>query len=337
MEVFFTYLLRKISFLCGLVFFCSCQENTYNKAINNIPANMVLIPEGTFLMGAKDIEFTDAQPIHKVFISAYLMDEHEVTNAQFQKFVNATHYKTVAERPLRPEDYPKIPLKNLIIGSAVFTPSTQAVALNNPLQWWRYVEGANWVFPFGKKNKTIAKRNQPVVQVCYVDALAYANWAGKRLPTEAEWEYAAQGGKPQNSYYWGSNLKPNGKWVANIFQGNFPYKNTAEDGFVGIAPIKTYPPNGFGLYDMEGNVWEWCSDFYDPNYYKISPSKNPQGPKNSLNNEVIEKVQRGGSFICSSQYCNRYKAGTRGYGEINSASNNLGFRCVANLASDLKQ
>ncbi len=337
MEVLFAYLLRKILCLSALAFFCSCQLNTKNKAVNKIPVNMVLIPEGTFLMGTNNIEFTDAQPIHTIFISAFLMDEHEVTNAQFQTFVNATHYKTIAQRALMPANYPNVPIKNLIIGSAVFTPTKQAVPLNNPLLWWRYVEGANWVFPFGKKNKIIAKRNQPVVQVCYIDALAYAKWAGKRLPTEAEWEYAAQGGKANNSYYCGSKLKPNGKWVANIFQGNFPYKNTAEDGFVGISPIKTYPPNGFGLYDMEGNVWEWCSDFYDPNYYKNSPTKNPQGPINSLNNAVIEKVQRGGSFICSSQYCNRYQAGTRGYGEINSASNNLGFRCVANLGFKPKQ
>ena len=292
-------------------------------------AGMVAVKGGTFRMGST--VFPDAKPVHAVTVNSFWMDAHEVTNAQFAAFVKATGYVTVAERPLNPADYPGVPADKLVPGSAVFTPPAQPVSLNNPLQWWAYVPGANWRHPQGPRSSIAGKGNEPVVQVCYEDAAAYAKWAGKRLPTEAEWEFAARAGRQQATFYWGNDLKPRGKWVANIFQGVFPTKNTLEDGFKTVAPVKTYPANSKGLYDMDGNVWEWCSDLYRPDYYQKSPAVNPKGPKDSFDPEepgAVKHVQRGGSFLCSDQYCIRYRAGSRGKGETTSASNNLGFRCV---------
>ncbi|GAB4053841.1 formylglycine-generating enzyme family protein [Spirosoma litoris] len=290
---------------------------------------MVLIPGGTFLMGAD--EFVDARPVHSVNVKGFWMDEHEVTNAEFAKFVAATGYKTIAERPLNPADYPNVPVEQLVPGSAVFKPTAQKVSLTNPLQWWEYVKGASWQHPKGANSSIKGHENEPVVHVSYDDALAYAKWAGKRLPTEAEWEFAAQGGKGNHTYYWGNELKPAGKWVANIYQGSFPDHNTTEDGFVGVAPVKSFPANPYGLYDMDGNVWEWCQDFYRPDYYTKLVTNNPQGPTDSYDPDepgAVKRVQRGGSFLCSDEYCIRYKAGSRGKGEVSSGSNNLGFRCV---------
>lgn len=306
----------------------SLQQDS-NQITGNDSAKMIRISGGTFNMGSTNFE--DAQPVHKVTVNSFWMDEHEVTNAQFAKFVAATNYKTVAERPLNPADYPGVPKDKLVAGSGVFSPPAHKVSLDNPLQWWKYVAGANWKHPFGPKSNINGQENNPVVHVCYVDAAAYAHWAGKRLPTEAEWEYAARSDKSNHTYYWGDELKPNGKFVANIFQGNFPYRNTVEDGYAGVAPVKSFPPNAYGLYDMEGNVWEWCADYYRPDYYKNSPANNPQGPHDSYDPEepgAVKRVQRGGSFICSDEYCMRYKAGSRGKGEVSSASNNLGFRCT---------
>ncbi|OJW74819.1 MAG: sulfatase-modifying factor protein [Spirosoma sp. 48-14] len=297
-------------------------------------ADMVLIKGSSFQMGS--IDFSDAKPVHTVTVNTFWMDTHEVTNAQFEAFVKATGYRTVAERPLNPADYPGVPADKLVPGSAVFTPPTQPVSLQNPLQWWQYVAGANWRHPQGPQSNLVGKANEPVVQVCYEDAAAYARWAGKRLPTEAEWEFAARAGRKNATYYWGNTLKPAGKWVANIFQGSFPTKNTLDDGFRTTAPVKTFPANPNGLYDMDGNVWEWCSDLYRPDYYHKSPAANPKGPADSFDPDepgTVKHVQRGGSFLCSDQYCIRYKAGSRGKGETTSASNNLGFRCVRTAES----
>jgi formylglycine-generating enzyme len=310
----------------------AAANNTPQKitAINNKSSyEMKLIPGGTFKMGSDDYE--DSKPVHAVTIGSFLMDEHEVTNIQFEKFVNATAYVTIAERPLNPKDFAGVPIDKLVPGAAVFTPVTHKVSLQDAYQWWVYLPGANWRHPAGPASSVKGKENEPVVQVCYEDAAAYAKWAGKRLPTEAEWEFAARAGRPASKYYWGDQLKPNGKWTANIYQGSFPDSNTKEDGYAGVAPVKSFAPNPYGLYDMDGNVWEWCSDFYQPGYYKKSPAVNPKGPVDSYDTEEpgLEKhVQRGGSFICSDQYCNRYKAGSRGKGETSSAGNNLGFRCV---------
>lgn len=293
------------------------------------PSKMVWIPGGTFEMGAEG--FKDALPIHKVTIQGFLMDEHEVTNAEFARFVATTGYVTVAEQPLDPKDYPGVPVEKLVSGSAVFTPPAHPVSLDDPMQWWIYVPGASWKHPAGPNTSITGHEQEPVVHVSYEDAAAYAKWAGKRLPTEAEWEFAAQGGKGRRPYYWGTELKPGGKWVANIYQGNFPSQNLLEDGFAAAAPVKSFPPNDYGLYDMDGNVWEWCADLYRPDYYQHSPSANPQGPADSFDPDepgAVKRVQRGGSFLCSDQYCNRYKPGSRGKGEVKSGSNNLGFRCV---------
>jgi len=290
---------------------------------------MAWIPGGSFLMGSD--EFADARPLHNVTIKGYWMDEHEVTNAEFARFVAATGYVTVAERPLDPKDYPGVPAAQLVPGSAVFTPPAQAVSLSDPLQWWKYVPGTSWRHPAGPPSNLKGRENEPVVHVSYEDAAAYAKWAGKRLPTEAEWEFAARGGSGEQTYYWGKELKPGNKWVANIHQGHFPDKNSAEDGFAGAAPVKSFPANKYGLYDMEGNVWEWCQDFYRPDYYAQSARQNPQGPTDSYDPDepgTVKRVQRGGSFLCSDQYCIRYKSGSRGKGEVTSGSNNLGFRCV---------
>jgi len=291
--------------------------------------DMKWIRGGKFLMGAD--EFPDSRPMHEVVVDGFYIDEHEVTNAEFARFVVATNYKTVAERPLNPADYPGVPADKLVPGSAVFTPTVTSVSLDNPLQWWNYVPGASWSQPEGKGSSVKGRENYPVIHVSYEDAAAYAKWAGKRLPTEAEWEYAAQGGKGNHTYYWGDELKPANKWTANIYQGHFPDKNIKEDGYEGAAPVKSFPPNSYGLYDMDGNVWEWCQDLYRPDYYQKSVAKNPQGPKDSYDPDepnAVKRVQRGGSFLCSDDYCIRYKAGSRGKGEVSSGSNNLGFRCV---------
>ncbi|MDI9877648.1 formylglycine-generating enzyme family protein [Flectobacillus rivi] len=290
---------------------------------------MVWVEGGSFPMGTN--EFPDAKPIHQVTVKGYWIDEHEVTNAEFEAFVKATHYVTVAERPLNPADYPGVPVDKLVPGSAVFSPPNHAVGLNDYQQWWQYVAGANWRHPTGPNSTIKGKESHPVVQISYEDAQAYAKWAGKRLPTEAEWEFVARAGRKPSLYYWGQTLKPQGKWQANIFQGTFPQKNTAEDGFTATAPVKSFPKNTWGVYDLEGNVWEWCSDLYRPDYYKDSPKTNPKGPANSYDPEepgVEKHVQRGGSYLCSDQYCIRYKAGSRGKGETTSACNHLGFRCV---------
>ena len=296
---------------------------------------MVFVPEATYPMGSEDPEFTDARPIHEVSVDGFWMDAHEVTNAAFAVFVKATGYVTVSERPLNPKEFPGVPQHLLVPGSIVFHPPTQVKNLNDFSQWWQYVPGANWKYPKGPTGEE-AKANEPVVHIAFEDAQAYAKWAGKRLPTEAEWELAARAGKYNSLYYWGNELQPEKKWIATIFQGKFPSQNSGEDGFLGVAPVKSFPANALGLYDMDGNVWEWCSDLYHAAYYKISPKNNPQGPSVSWDPQepqVAKRVQRGGSFLCSDQYCARYKAGSRGKGEENSASNNLGFRCVKGITS----
>ncbi|MHC0445736.1 formylglycine-generating enzyme family protein [Flavobacterium sp. 3-218] len=321
-------------------------ENKFKPAVK-APKGMVWIPGGEFSMGSNVEDESlcsikgvtkDAAPIHRVYVDGYYMDETEVTNEEFEKFVKATGYVTVAEQKPTKEEFPTANEEDLITGSVIFTPTPSAVNLNNFLQWWRYEPGADWRHPDGPQSSIKGKENYPVVHVVYEDAEAYAKWAGKRLPTEAEWEFAARGGKTGNLYAWGNNLKPDGKFQANIYQGHFPIKDgdTGEDGFKGIAPTKQYAPNAYGLYDMAGNVWEWVHDWYSVDYYKSLAEngktiKNPQGPSayNDPNDpSQIKRVHRGGSFLCTDQYCTRYMVGTRGKGEYRSAANHLGFRCV---------
>jgi formylglycine-generating enzyme len=312
------------------------------------PTGMVRIPGGEFSMGSTEAVVTnacgvhgedkDAQPVHRVYVDGFWMDRTEVTNEQFERFVKATGYKTVAEIAPTREEFPTAPAANLVAGSTVFTPPPKPVALDNMFQWWRFVHGADWRHPQGPESNIVGKDKWPVVQVAYPDAIAYCKWAGKRLPTEAEWEFAARGGLSGSTYVWGNEFKPKNKWMANTYQGNFPLKDTAADGYGGIAPVGKFPANGYGLVDMAGNAWEWCSDWYDRGYYSElacqnkTVSRNPQGPV-SLNRRLEQKrVHRGGSFLCADSYCTRFMVGTRGKGEINTAANHLGFRCVKDAA-----
>src|SRR5690606_37464911 len=310
--------------------FANLKKDSISNIVGEDKSDMVKIEGGTFEMGSNN--FQDAQPLHQVTVKSFYMDVHEVTNAQFEAFVKATGYVSVAERPLDPKDFPGADPALLVPGSAVFSAPKQVQGLQDRLQWWEYVPDANWRHPERPKSSIKGKENHPVTQLAYEDAEAYAKWAGKRLPTEAEWEYAAKASKHQaETYYWGSEKLEDGKWLANIYQGEFPTKNSKEDGFETTAPVKSFPANAYGLYDMEGNVWEWCSDFYRPDYYQRSPKDNPKGPADSYDPQepgTINRVQRGGSFLCNDQYCERYKAGSRGKGEINSPTNNVGFRCV---------
>ena len=309
------------------------------------PKGMVWIPGGEFSMGSDTADDSlchrpgltqDAQPIHRVYVDGFWMDQTEVTNAEFEKFVAATGYKTIAEIAPTREQFPTAPLENLVAGSPVFTPTPGPVDLNNFLLWWRYEKGADWRHPEGPQSNLEGRANYPVVHVAYPDAVAYAKWAGKRLPTEAEWEFAARGGLTGQRYAWGDELKPGGKWMANIYEGTFPVKDTGADGFAGLAAVGKFPANGYGLHDIAGNAWEWVSDWYRPDTYarrKLAGGlpRNPQGPDASYDpDEPSEKkrIHRGGSFLCSDQYCTRYMVGTRGKGEESTASNHVGFRCV---------
>ncbi len=308
-----------------------------------LPKGMVWIPGGEFSMGANDppdmddvgMKATrDARPVHRVYVDSFFMDQTDVTNAEFARFVKATGYVTVAERKPKAEDFPGAPPENLVAGSVVFAPPDHPVPLDNFLQWWTYVPGANWRHPLGPSSDIKGKDNYPVVQIAYEDALAYAKWANKRLPTEAEWEFAARGGLAGKPFVWGDDFRPSGKWMANTHQGHFPDKDTGADGHIGIAPVNAYPPNGYGLYDMAGNVWQWTSDWYRPDYYQTlatGVARNPHGPESALDPEEPtepKKVHRGGSFLCTDQYCSRYIVGTRGKGEVSTGTNHLGFRCV---------
>lgn len=299
------------------------------------PMKEVWVPGGEFIMG--DEEFVDAQPRHKVHVDGFWMDQTEVTNEQFAEFVRQTGYATIAERTPRPEDFPPWVLENLkgplVAGSAVFNPAKcpPGQICRTCDDWWEYRAGANWRHPEGPDSDLRGLAKHPVVHVAWEDATAYARWAGKRLPTEAEWERAARGGLKGKRYYWGDELCPDGKWMANIWQGTFPIENSSDDGFVGTAPVKSFPPNKYGLYDMAGNVWEWCADWYRPDYYAVSPQNNPQGPESSIDPHGAgepKRVQRGGSFLCSDSYCVRYRAGSRGQGEPKTGMSHTGFRCV---------
>lgn len=297
-------------------------------------ADMVWIPGGEFAMGSA--HFADAQPVHKVAVDGFWMDATEVTNAAYTRFADATGYVTVAERVPRPEDYPGAPPENLVAGSVVFAPPTKAVPLDDHFRWWGYVAGASWRHPEGPATSIADRADHPVVHVAWEDIVAYCRWAGKRLPTEAEWEFAARGGLDGKAFAWGDTFRPDGKFMANTFQGHFPETNTSEDGYTKTAPVKSFPANGYGLYGMAGNVWEWVSDWYRPDYYARlaaagDVTRNPPGPPDSLDPSqpgVAKRVHKGGSFLCTDQYCARYMPGGRGKGEADTGTNHTGFRCV---------
>ena len=326
--------------------FAPTRENSAT-APGLAPRGMVWIPGGEFSMGAADPAGDDAnevgmqatsdsRPIHRVYVDGFWMDETEVTNAQFAAFVKATGYVTIAERKPRAEDFPGAPPENLVAGSVVFTQPDHPVPLDTHLRWWSYVKGANWRHPLGPDSNIQGQDDYPVVHVTYDDAQAYATWAGKRLPTEAEWEFAARGGLSGKPYVWGDEFRPGGKWMANTHQGHFPDHDAGDDGYVGLTAVARFPPNGYGLYDMAGNAWQWTTDWYRPDYYAElavagGVSRNPPGPDTSFDPSEPgqpKKVHRGGSFLCTDQYCSRYIVGTRGKGEVSTGTNHLSFRCV---------
>ena len=324
--------------------FESTVENK-TRAPAEVPTGMAWIPGGEFSMGAQEAQSMndvgmqatlDSRPIHRVYVNGFWMDKTDVTNSEFERFVRATGYVTVAERKPRAEDFPGAPPENLVAGAVVFSPPDHMVSLDDHYQWWSYVPGANWRHPEGPRTSLKGREKFPVVDIAYEDAAAYAKWAGKRLPTEAEWEFAARGGLSGKLYPWGDDFRPDGKWMANTHQGSFPVKDTGDDGHIGISEVALFPANGYGLYDMAGNVWQWTSDWYRPDYYGRlmalgGTPRNPQGPSASYDpSEPSEKkkVQRGGSFLCTDQYCSRYMVGTRGKGEVSTGTNHLGFRCV---------
>jgi formylglycine-generating enzyme required for sulfatase activity len=309
------------------------------------PDGMVWIPGGEFSMGAQDppdmdevgMKATeDARPIHRVYVDGFWMDTTVVTNEQFAAFVKATGYVTVAERTPTAAEFPNALPGSLAAGSVVFSPPDHPVALDNHHRWWAYVKGANWRRPDGPDSTLSGRDRFPVVHVAYEDAEAYARWAGKRLPTEAEWEFAARGGLAGKPFIWGDEFRPQHHWMANTFQGRFPEHDAGDDAHTGIAAVAQYPPNAYGLYDMAGNAWQWVSDWYRPDYYAQlvaagGVARNPQGPDASYDPaepHERKRVHRGGSFLCTDQYCSRYIVGTRGKGEISTGTNHLGFRCV---------
>ncbi len=322
------------------------------------PPGMVWIPGGEFVMGTDDPQsFPNERPAHRVRVDGFWMDATAVTNAQFAEFTDATGYRTVAERPVDweelkkqvPPGTPRPAEEMLQPGSLVFTPPDHAVDLGDMTGWWKWTNGADWRHPTGPGSSLEGRENLPVVHISHEDALAYARWAGKRLPTEAEWEFAARGGLSQKRYPWGDEFVPTqgefaGRFLANTFTGDFPHRNTAEDGFALVAPVRSFPPNAFGLFEIVGNVWNWTADRYDPESHEksrrvaeASPSGcciNPGGPaapsaaSASRAPNAWERVIKGGSFLCHPSYCESYRPSARRGLAADTASSHVGFRCV---------
>lgn len=336
-----------LSVLSLTILYTACQPGGRPTEEKNIPEvvtrlnPMVLIPGGTFHMGAHDdAGMPDEYPRHAVQLDSFWMDEHEVTNAEFKAFVAATGYVTTAERPIPAEELlatlppgSTVDSNMLQPGALVFVPTDTAVSLDDVGQWWVFTKGAHWQRPKGPESNVTAKDDHPVVHVSWDDAQAYASWAGKRLPTEAEWEFAARGALKDQPFPWGSELPQTGKPKANIWSGRFPYENTNTDGFVELAPVKSFAANGYQLYDMAGNVWEWTADWYNHDSYTVEKPncRNPQGastPNDPEEPKQPKRVIRGGSFMCSDEYCRGYRVSARMKTTANSGLSNLGFRCV---------
>lgn len=317
--------------------------NGNGRQINASHVGMKFIPAGDFVMGAADKEGRpDEYPAHEVSMHGFWIDETEVTNAQFAAFVKATGYVTEAERKpdweelkkQLPPGMPKPADELLQPSSLTFTKPAGRVNINDVSQWWSWTAGASWKHPQGPQSNIAGKNNYPVTQVSWTDAAAYARWAGKRLPTEAEWEYAARGGLKSKKYPWGDEELTQGKLKANTWQGEFPYNDLKTDGFSNVAPVKSFPANGYGLYDMSGNVWEWTANWYKADDYKTLKGRqnNPTGPAESYDPDeptIPKKVIRGGSFMCHSSYCKGYRVSSRMKSSIDTGLENTGFRCVA--------
>src|SRR5262245_9236678 len=306
------------------------------------PPGMIWISGGEFEMGTdSDLGRPEEKPAHRARVHGFWMDETEVTNEQFGKFVDATGYKTTAERAptaeeilkLSPPGTPPPPPESLVPGSLVFRTTAAPVDTRDYTQWWHWTPGADWRHPEGPGSSLAGRERHPVVHVSWDDAAAYAKWAGKRLPTEAEWEFSARGGLAGKPYVWGDAPFSDEKPQANIWQGEFPWKNTARDGFERTAPVKSFLPNGFGLYDMSGNVWEWCADWFDPILYQARRGGpvvvDPRGPDRPSGPAYgARRVERGGSFLCHDAYCSRYRPTARHGGAPDTGMSHLGFRCV---------
>lgn len=309
--------------------------------------NMVLIPGGEYLMGSENPEaYPNEKPIHKVKVDSFLMDKYEVTNSQFKEFIKATGYITTAEKKINwdemkkqlPRGSSKPPDSILAPGSLIFKEIKYSTKLNDKSAWWKWKQGVSWKKPYGEDSSIENIMDHPVVHVSWDDAVAYANWIEKRLPTEAEWEWAAKGGLLSNHYPWGNEKVNSGEVKCNYWSGKFPTENSKEDGFYYTAPVISYKPNGYGLYNMAGNVWEICSDWFDENYYQycynLGLIKNPQGPaKSNYSMEPYEKkrVTRGGSFLCNDSYCASYRVTARMPFSEDSGTNHTGFRCVSDV------
>lgn len=323
---------------------CCCSNLPSRFSTPNPPEGMVWVPGGEFSMGSDNLDSKkDEKPPHRVKVDGFWMDTTPVTNRQFKEFVDATGYVTTAEKaPTLEEIMSQVPPGTpppapelLVPASLVFKSTNGQVPLSSNRHWWEWKPGADWKHPLGPGSSIEGKEDHPVVQVSWFDAIAYAQWAGKRLPTEAEWEFAAYGGKENIIYVWGNDEFSEDKPQANIWQGNFPYKSTKPKGEFGTTPVKTYPSNPYGLYDMAGNVWQWCSDFYHASYYADEAKKgisiNPTGASTSYDPEepfACKRVHRGGSFLCHSSYCKGYRITARMKTCPDTSLNHLGFRCV---------
>ena len=298
--------------------------------------DMVAVPGGTFLMGSEEF-YEEERPVREVTVDPFSIDEHQVTVAEFRRFVKATGHVTVAERPLDPAAYPDADLELLVPGSLVFHPTTGPVDLRDVRNWWSYVPGAQWRHPEGPGSTLHGRERHPVTQVAFADAAAYAAWAGKELPTEAEWEFAARGGLDQARFTWGDEFAPKGKMMANTWQGEFPWQNLLQDGFAGTSPVKSFPPNGYGLYDMAGNVWEWTADAFGGNGAAlehaccapdVARTMDESVARPGAADEIPRKVIKGGSHLCAPNYCLRYRPAARQTEEVDTSTGHLGFRCV---------
>ena len=335
---------------CILTLFLSCDSQVPKpkKKVSpqEPPIGMVWIPNGTFMMGSIGPQARpDESPVHPVKVDGFWIDQTEVTNAQFAAFVEATGYVTTSEKPVNwdemkkqlPPGTPKPHDSLLQASSLTFKTTNGPVDLNNYAAWWEWKPKASWRQPQGKGSSIKGKEDHPVVHVSWDDANAYAKWAGKRLPTEAEWEWAARGGLKNKKYPWGDEEITTGKVKANSWEGSFPYDNTSKDLFFYSAPVKSFEANGYGLYDMAGNVWEWCSDWYHYDYYKTLEGKettNPKGPDNSYdpyNPYIAQRIIRGGSFLCNDTYCSGYRVASKMKSSPDTGSQHTGFRCVKDI------
>jgi len=306
--------------------------------------DMVWIPGGTFRMGSENF-YPEERPVHEVTVDSFWMDCYTVTNAQFARFVEATGYVTLAERPLNPADFPGAPPENLVPGSMLFHKTAGAVDLRNYANWWAWTPGASWRHPLGPRSSLDGFEQHPVVHIAYEDAEAYTKWVGKGLPTEAEWEFAARGGLDGAKFTWGDEHFPSDKAMANSWQGEFPWQNLLTDGYEGTSPVGSFPPNGYGLYDMAGNVWEWTCDWYVLHHADevvkscCGPPVNPRivSPEKSYDPaqpqfRIPRKVVKGGSHLCAPNYCLRYRPAARQPQMIDTGMSHIGFRCIVRSA-----